>query len=397
MEKLVNNSVKKIETVNLNFKRFLIDKINWNRRLIGIKGARGTGKTTMLLQYIKENIGIIDEVLYVSLDNIYFSEYKLVDLADSFAKTGGKFLFLDEVHKYPNWSREIKNIYDDYPELKIVFTGSSILEIDKSEADLSRRAVIYQLPVLSLREYISIKYDIKINVYSLSEIMKNHKDIAGKINKQIKPLKEFNNYNLNGAYPFFMEAESEYSSHIERIINLILETDLPAFSSIDYSSVINLKKLLSVISESVPFQPNISKLSIKTGVTRDTLIKYLSYLEKAHLISLLRSNTKGISKMAKPEKIFLNNSNLLYALQPKIANIGTIRETFFNSQLSVLHKVQLPKNTDFIIDDKYYFEVGGKNKTQKQIIDTPNSFIVSDDIEYGFKNKIPLWIFGFLY
>ena len=397
MEKLVNNSVKKIETVNLNFKRFLIDKINWNRRLIGIKGARGTGKTTMLLQYIKENIGIIDEVLYVSLDNIYFSEYKLVDLADSFAKTGGKFLFLDEVHKYPNWSREIKNIYDDYPELKIVFTGSSILEIDKSEADLSRRAVIYQLPVLSLREYISIKYDIKINVYSLSEIMKNHKDIAGKINKQIKPLKEFNNYNLNGAYPFFMEAESEYSSHIERIINLILETDLPAFSSIDYSSVINLKKLLSVISESVPFQPNISKLSIKTGVTRDTLIKYLSYLEKAHLISLLRSNTKGISKMAKPEKIFLNNSNLLYALQPKIANIGTIRETFFNSQLSVLHKVQLPKNTDFIIDDKYYFEVGGKNKTQKQIINTPNSFIVSDDIEYGFKNKIPLWIFGFLY
>ena len=375
----------------------LIDKINWNRRLIGIKGARGTGKTTMLLQYIKENIGIIDEVLYVSLDNIYFSEYKLVDLADSFAKTGGKYLFLDEVHKYPNWSREIKNIYDDYPELKIVFTGSSILELDKSEADLSRRAVIYQLPVLSLREYISIKYDIKMNVYSLSEIIKNHKSIAGKINKQIKPVKEFNNYNLNGAYPFFMEAESEYSSHIERIINLILETDLPAFSSIDYSSVINLKKLLSVISESVPFQPNISKLSIKTGVTRDTLIKYLSYLEKAHLISLLRSNTKGISKMAKPEKIFLNNSNLLYALQPKIANIDTIRETFFNSQLSVLHKVQLPKNTDFIIDDKYYFEVGGKNKTQKQIIDTPNSFIVSDNIEYGFKNKIPLWLFGFLY
>ncbi|RLD50797.1 MAG: AAA family ATPase, partial [Bacteroidetes bacterium] len=205
MEKLVNNSVKKIENVNLNFKRFLIDKINWTRRLIGIKGARGTGKTTMLLQYIKENIGVSDEVLYVSLDNIYFSEYKLVDLADSFAKTGGKYLFLDEVHKYPNWSREIKNIYNDYPELKIVFTGSSILEIDKSEADLSRRAVIYQLPVLSLREYISIKYDIKMNVYSLSEIIKNHKSIAGKINKQIKPVKEFNNYNLNGAYPFFME------------------------------------------------------------------------------------------------------------------------------------------------------------------------------------------------
>ncbi len=397
MEKLFNNSVKKIENVNLNFKRFLIDKINWNRRLIGIKGARGTGKTTMLLQYIKENLGFSDEVLYVSLDNIYFSEYKLVDLADSFAKTGGKYLFLDEVHKYPNWSREIKNIYDDYPELKIVFTGSSILEIDKSEADLSRRAVIYQLPVLSLREYISIKQAIKTNVYSLPEILENHKEIASEINKKIKPVKEFNNYKINGAYPFFMEAESEYSDHLERIINLILETDLPAVSSIDYSSVINLKKLLSVISESVPFKPNISKLSIKIGITRDTLIKYLSYLEKAHLISLLRSNTKGISKMAKPEKIFLNNSNLLYAIQAGTANTGTVRETFFNSQLSVLHKVELPKNTDFIIDNKYVFEIGGKNKTQKQIVEMPNSFIVSDNIEYGFKNKIPLWLFGFLY
>ncbi len=397
MEKLFNNSVKKIENANLNFKRFLIDKINWKRRLIGIKGARGTGKTTMLLQYIKENLSVTDEVLYVSLDNIYFSEYKLVDLADNFAKIGGKYLFLDEVHKYPNWSREIKNIYDDYPELKIVFTGSSILEIDKSEADLSRRAVIYQLPVLSLREYISIKHDIETNVYSLVIILENHKEIASEINKKIKPVKEFNNYTLNGAYPFFMEAESEYSSHIERIINLIIETDLPAFSSMDYSSVMNLKKLLSVISESVPFQPNISKLSIKIGVTRDTLIKYLSYLEKAHLISLLRSNTKGISKMAKPEKIFLNNSNLLYALQPQYANIGTIRETFFNSQLSVMHKVELPQKADFIVDNKYIFEIGGKNKTQKQIIDIPNSFIVSDNIEYGYKNKIPLWLFGFLY
>ncbi len=397
MEKLFNNSVKKIETVNLKFKRFLINRINWNRRLIGIKGARGTGKTTLLLQYIKENYGTSDEVLYVSLDNIYFSEYKLVNLADNFAKIGGKYLFLDEVHKYPNWSREIKNIYDDYPELKIVFTGSSILEIDKSEADLSRRAVIYQLPVLSLREYISIKHDIETNVYSLVKILENHKEIASEINKIIKPVKEFNNYTLNGAYPFFMEAESEYSSHIERIINLIIETDLPAFSSMDYSSVMNLKKLLSVISESVPFQPNISKLSIKIGVTRDTLIKYLSYLEKAHLISLLRSNTKGISKMAKPEKIFLNNSNLLYALQPQYANIGTIRETFFNSQLSVMHKVELPQKADFIVDNKYIFEIGGKNKTQKQIIDIPNSFIVSDNIEYGYKNKIPLWLFGFLY
>ena len=397
MEQLISNSIKKIENTNLDFKRFIIDEINWKRRLIGIKGARGTGKTTLLLQYIKENFGISDEVLYISLDNIYFTDNKLVNLADTFAKSGGKHLFIDEVHKYPDWSREIKNIYDDYPELKIVFTGSSILEIDKSEVDLSRRAVIYELPALSLREFIAIKYGIETKVYSLSGILDNHKDFASQINKKIKPIKEFNNYNRYGAYPFFIEAELEYSDHIKMIINLILETDLPASTSIDYNSIIKIKQLLYVISESVPFQPNISKLSNKIGVTRDTLIKYLFYLEKAHLIALLRSNTKGISKMAKPDKIYLNNSNLLYALQPNLVNSGTIRETFFHNQLSVKHKVELPKNGDFIVDDKYVFEIGGRGKTKKQIINIQNAYIVADNIEYGFKNKIPLWLFGFLY
>jgi len=397
MEELLIKSIKKVENINIDFKRFLINKINWKRRLIGIKGARGTGKTTLLLQYIKKTYGVSEEVLYVSLDDIYFSENKLVDLASTFVKLGGKFLFLDEVHKYPNWSREIKNIYDDYSDLKVVFTGSSILEIDKGEFDLSRRAVIYELPVLSLREYINIKYGIETEVYSLNDILDNHRSIANLINKKIKPVKEFVKYNYSGAYPFFKETEYEYSSHIERIVNLILETDLPSFTAIDYSSIIKLKQLLLVISESVPFQPNISKLSIKIGVTRDTLIKYLSYLEKAHLISLLRSNTKGMSKMAKPEKIFMNNSNLLYALQPNLTNTGTIRETFFHSQLCVKHKINLPKSGDFIVDEKYVFEIGGKNKTRKQIINLPHAYIVSDNIEYGTKNKIPIWLFGFLY
>ncbi len=397
MDELINISAKKIENTSLEFKRFLIDKINWKRRLIGIKGARGTGKTTLLLQYIKENFGISDEVLFISLDSIYFSKNKLVHLADTFAKSGGKYLFIDEVHKYPDWSREIKNIYDDYPELKIVFTGSSILEIDKSEADLSRRSVIYELPTLSIREYIAFKYNIDIEIFPLSDILDNHKEIASIINKKIKPIKEFNIYNQIGAYPFFVEAELEYSGHIERIINLILETDLPAAISIDYNSIIKLKQLLLVISESVPFQPNISKLSNKIGVTRDTLIKYLVYLEKAHLISLLRSNTKGISKMAKPEKIYMDNNNLLYALQPKLANTGTIRETFFQNQLSIKHRIEIPKTGDFIVDDKYVFEIGGKSKTRKQIIDLQNAYIVLDNIEYGFRNQIPLWMFGFLY
>ena len=397
MEELLIKSVNKIENIDTDFTRFLFGKINWKRRLIGVKGARGTGKTTLLLQYIKKTYGDSEEVLYVSMDDIYFSENKLVNLADTFVKFGGKYLFLDEVHKYPSWSREIKNIYDDYPDLQVVFTGSSILEIDKGESDLSRRAVIYELPVLSLREYINIKYGIKIQTYSLCEMLDNHRSIASEINKKIKPVKEFSNYNYNGAYPFFKEAEHEYLSHIERIINLTLETDLPAFTAIEYSSIIKLKQLLLVISESVPFQPNITKLSLKIGVTRDSLIKYLFYLEKAHLISLLRSNTKGVSKMAKPEKIFMNNSNLLYALQPKFANTGTILETFFHSQVSVKHKISLPKTGDFIVDEKFVFEIGGKNKTRKQIADLPNAYIVSDNIEYGIKNKIPIWLFGFLY
>ena len=397
MEGIINKSVKKIENTNLSFKRFLSEMINWERRLIGIKGARGTGKTIMILQYIKENYGISDEVLYVSLDDIYFSENKLVELADTFVKSGGKYLFFDEVHKYQNWSREIKNIYDDYPELKVVFTGSSILEIDKGESDLSRRAVIYKLPVLSLREYIAIDQGIVIKTYSLTNILENHKEIASEINKQIKPIKELNNYNKLGAYPFFKEAELEYLHHIERIINLILETDLPAVTPIDFSSITKLKQLLLVISESVPFTPNISKLSGRVGVTRDTIVKYLSYLEKAQLVSLLRSNNKGIGKMAKPEKIFLNNSNLMFALQPGLINQGTIRETFFQNQISVQHKIAIPKNGDFIIDNKYTFEIGGKNKTYHQIANIENSFIISDNIEYGFKNKIPLWLFGFLY
>jgi len=397
MENLIDKSTKKIENINTDFKRFLIKEINWDRKLIGIKGARGTGKTTLLLQYIRENYGLSDEVLYVSLDDIYFSENKLVALADAFAKIGGKFLFLDEVHKYPDWSREIKNIYDDFPELKIVFTGSSILEIDKSESDLSRRSVVYELPVLSLREYIALKGGVNLEVYSLSDILLNHKEIEVQINKRIKPIKELKEYNQSGAYPFFVEAEKEYSNHIERIINLILETDLPAFTSIDFASIVKLKQLLYVISESVPFQPNISRLSVKIGITRDTLIRYLSYLEKAHLISLLRTNTKGISKMAKPDKIYLNNNNLMYALQPGLVNPGTIRETFFQNQLSVKHKVDLPQKGDFIVDDNYIFEVGSKNKTQKQIIDMPNAFIVPDNLEYGYRNRIPLWLFGFLY
>lgn len=397
MEALLNKSLQKVSNENTKFKRYLYNRIDWNDRLISIKGARGVGKTTLLLQQIKENHGTTPEVLYVSLDDIYFGENKLVSLADRFVKTGGEYLFLDEVHKYPGWSREIKNIYDDFQNLKVVFTSSSALEILKGDADLSRRAIIYEMANLSLREYVELEYNIKLPVISLDEILNNHLNLALEIGKQIKPIKIFNEYIKFGVYPYYTENKNNYFQRIENTVKLVLETDLPAIINIDYYSVYKLKKLLHVISTNVPFKPNISELSRKIGVTRDTLLRYFDYLNRAHIISLLHSDKSGMSIMAKPEKVYLENTNLLYALTDKTINTGTLRETFFFNQLKKDNAIRFSGLGDFIVNKKYIFEVGGKNKTQKQIAGLPDAFIVSDDIETGFKNKIPLWMFGFLY
>ncbi len=399
MERLFEQSVRRVKNTPTVFTRFLFERINWHRRLIGIRGPRGVGKTTLLLQYIKLKLNASDSALYVSLDDLYFANHTIAELADYFVKLGGKFLFLDEIHKYPSWSRELKNIYDNYPDLQIVFTGSSALDIDKGDADLSRRAVMYDLPVMSLREYLAINNIGVFSTFSLSEIIENHREISLEITDKIKPLKYLYEYFRTGAYPFFNEVGNaeEYYQHLQRIVNLILETDLPAFTQIDYLSVYKLKKLLSVIAESVPFHPNISKLSERIGVMRDTLVRYLYYLERAGLIALVHRHRKGISKLSKPEKIYLNDTNLVYALQGNSANIGTVRETFFRSQLSVNYDVKIPDKGDFIVDDKFIFEIGGKNKTQKQIAGLKDAYVAIDGIEYGVDNKIPLWLFGFLY
>jgi predicted AAA+ superfamily ATPase len=397
MDILVDKSTKKIQQTELKFVRYLDKQINWERRLIGIKGARGAGKTTLLLQYLKKKFGASEAALYVSLDDVYFSANKLVELANRFVKNGGQVLLLDEIHKYPNWSREIKNIYDDHADLKIIFTGSSILDIDKAEYDLSRRAVLYELNNLSLREYIELKNDQKLPSFTLNEIISNHRDISAQITNDIKPIKEFNSYLENGAYPFFLETGKDYHQHINRIINLILETDLPASISIEFNSVIKLKKLLYIISESVPFSPNISNLSSAMEVNRDTVIRHLQYLERAKLLYLVQSVGKGISKMSKPAKIYLENPNLMKALNAEKTNPGNLRETFFINQLSSFFEVKIPTKGDFLVDSKYLFEIGGKNKTYHQIANIENSFIVSDEIEFGSGNKIPIWLFGFLY
>jgi uncharacterized protein len=397
MESLIRKSLKKVQGTDTSFKRYLYGMIDWSDRLIFIKGARGTGKTTMLLQHIKENFGTSEETLYVSLDDIWFADNSLIDLAEQFVNLGGKFLYLDEVHKYPNWSREIKNIYDDHPGLKIVITSSSALHIFNQQADLSRRAIVYDLHELSLREFIALQYNKLFPVLNIQQLLSDHIDLSFGIIEKIKPLRIFKEYCQIGCYPYFLENPDNYQQRLLATVSTILETDLPAILNIDYSSVLKLKKLLYIIAASVPFKPNISGLSNKTGIARDTLLRYLDHLSEAQLILLLQSNKGGNSILTKPEKIYLHNSNLMVALAENDANVGTTRETFFLNQLSAAGKVNYSDQGDFVFQDKYIFEVGGKNKTPKQIKGLTDAYIVADDIESGYKNKIPLWLFGFLY
>lgn len=397
MDSLYQKFYKKIELVSLDFKRNLMEQIQWDARLIGIKGARGVGKTTLLLQYIKENLPINESTLYVSLDNIWFAENKLSTLTEDFVKRGGKYLFLDEVHKYPNWSQELKNIYDDYPELKVVFTGSSLLEILNARADLSRRAVVYTLQGLSYREYLHLKSGIQLPKFELRDLVQNHVQLSLEINRTIRPLRYFEEYLKTGYFPYFQEVPSLYYHRIEEVINMTLEVELPLLRKVEVSYVSKLKQLLQIISESVPFIPNVSKLSERIGVNRNTFTTYLFFLQEANLTRNIYKDASGITLLQKPDKIYLENTNFQYALAPKNTEKGSIRETFLVNQLSYQYQVEYVDQGDFLIDRTYTLEVGGSGKTKKQIQGIPNSFIVSDELEYGTGTKIPLWMFGFLY
>jgi predicted AAA+ superfamily ATPase len=366
--------------------------------MISILGARGVGKTTLILQYIKQEFGApSNKVLFADVNHIYFSQNSLIDFADSFYKQGGKYLFLDEIHKYQNWSNELKQIFDTYADLHIVFTGSSILEIQKGEADLSRRLVSYFLPGLSFREYLEFNHNLSFSIVNLPEILSDHMAFSFDINNQIRPLEYFHEYLKHGYYPYFKENKKSYYEKLLNTINLILEVDLPAADKIDFSNIQKLKQLLAIVSQSVPFKPNTQKLSTLIGVSRPTLVRFFHLLDRAQLLSTLRASTKGIQQMAKPDKIYLNNTNLIYALAGITSDIGNIRKSFFMNQLSYQHQISLPKTGDFLVNQKYLFEVGGKNKAQKQIAGIDNAFIVKDHIESGRSNIIPLWIFGFLY
>lgn len=398
MESLIEKYRQKLLFTSLDFVRSTMQDIDWEARLIGIKGARGVGKTTLLLQYIKLHlVEFMEYTLYVSLDSIWFNNHRLVDLADDFARKGGKYLFLDEVHKYDGWAQELKNIYDDHPQLKIVFTGSSLLEILNARADLSRRAVIYTMQGFSFREYLCIETGINFDRLTLNQILENHVTVAGEIIRQVKPLQYFEGYLKHGYYPFYREQPGLYEIRLGEVINMMLEIELPLLRAVELSYVKKVKQLLAIIAESVPFTPNVSKLSEKIGINRATLLSYLYYLDEIGLTRNLHKEAPGISILQKPSKIYLENTNLIYTFARENANAGNVRETFFANQTGFQHEILYDDYGDFWVNKAYHFEIGGKKKSAKQLKGAKEGFIVADNIEFGINNKIPLWLFGFMY
>ena len=389
MDELFSIYYELLKSTGTGFKRYLHGVINWNSRLLSITGARGTGKTTMLLQHIKLS-GIRDSSIYVSADNILLSKTGLFELAGTFYRLGGKHIFIDEIHKYPNWSTEIKNIYDSYPGLQVVFTGSSILDLYHGSADLSRRLVSYHLHGLSFREYLLFNSNIRIEPTTLENIVNK------RTNFEIdKPLLHFKKYLTTGYYPFFKEDDFNY--RLNSAINAVLEIDIPKYLELKVSTIDKLKQLMQIIAESSPFKPNISKIAELLEISRNVLPNYLAYLDRAGLINRITGQTKGIRALGKTQKIYLDNTNLMSTLSLENYNTGNARETFFVNQLILNHTVNLHSQADFIIDNNYIFEIGGKNKDGKQIRNLNNSFLVKDDIEHGFVNVLPLWNFGLLY
>ncbi|GHV86943.1 ATPase AAA [Spirochaetia bacterium] len=408
MEELLETSRRRIINTSMDFVRSINHKVQWKARLIGVRGARGTGKTTLLLQHIKEVFAAEpDRVLYASLDNLWFSRNSLLELADRFVKRGGTHLFLDEIHKYPEWARVIKNLYDDYPELSIVFTGSSLLEILNARADLSRRAIVYTMQGLSFREYLNLTTGTAFPVYGLEDILHNHGKISAEICGVIKPFQYFAAYLQTGYYPYFTEGPDLYPMRLEETVAMILEMELPLLRGVEMAYIPKLKQLLAVISESAPFIPNISKLGERIGINRQTLIAYIQYLAEARLTRNLYKEAGGISVLQKPDKLFLENTNLMYLFKGASWDTGNVRETFLANQLAYEHSIVFPDAGDFFVDGKYLIEVGGKHKTRRQLkaadaeaeLSGADSaaWVAADDIEYGYDKKIPLWLFGFLY
>lgn len=396
MESLLEKSATLVQRVSSEKTRYLYHEINWNNRLIGVKGARGTGKTTLLLQKLKTLQLSPTQGTYWSLDDFYFTTHSLVETAEEFFKKGGEFLFLDEVHKYENWSIHIKNLYDFYPDLKIVFTGSSIIDISREEGDLSRRMLMYTLPGLSYREYLTFHDLYDFEHIPLEDILSVDRKWTNMFPSEFKPLAHFQDYLKYGYYPFSMEDKQGYATRLQQLVRLIVEYDMAELKGFDIRNAKKMLQLLNVVAANVPFQPNITNIATKSDIHRNSVVTYLHFLEQAQLIRLLYASGISLATLQKPEKVYLDNPNLAFAFSTADPNKGNLRETYFISQAAVRHQVSYPKQGDFLVDDIYTFEVGGKDKTNKQISDVKNGFVVSDDVEYPV-TKLPLWLFGFLY
>ena len=393
---LIENYHRKISKVSMRFKRYLYKKINWDARIICIRGARGVGKTTLLLQHILDNFDNIDDTLYASLDDLWFAEWSLMDLVDWADRQGIKRLYLDEVHRYPNWSQTLKNIYDSYPDMGIAYTSSSLLILDHAKVDLSRRQTSYNLYGMSFREYLEFNDILNEESISLEGLLTDHVKYAMRITQKCKVYKYFEDYLRHGYYPFYNENPKDFEIRLRDTINVVIENDLPSVENMEFETLQKTKKLLMTISKNVPFEPKMSELWKQLKTNNELGLKMLYALDKAQILSLLTSQVKNYKHLYKPEKIFLGNTNLMHVLCLSVDK-GNERETFFYSQLGAEHEILYPSKGDFLVDDTFLFEVGGKNKSFDQIADIPSSFLAVDDTDTGYGNRIPLWLFGFLY
>lgn len=389
MNSLFEYSNQLIARVDTAFIRYSYHRMNWQNRLIGLIGPRGVGKTTLVLQYIKSNLNL-QQTLYVTAEDFYFAKNRLTDLAEDFVKSGGKYLFIDEIHKYPDWSKELKLIYDYHQDLKVVFTGSSVLDIRKGSSDLSRRAVVYTMQGLSFREYLMLFHQKKVPKFTLEDIVNHQVDVP-----QIpRPLPLFADYLKKGYYPF--AKEDDFGLKLQQVVNQTLEVDIPTYAEMNIATGRKLKQLLAIVAQSVPFKPNMSKIAEMLKISRNNIADYLLYMEEAGMVAQLRGPTKGIRALGKVDKVYLDNTNLVYNLAEEQQNTGNVRETFFLNQLRVNHQISSSVLADFKVDTMD-FEIGGKNKDLKQIKNAEKGFLVKDDIERGFLNTIPLWHFGLMY
>lgn len=396
LQPLFNNYHRKIAKVDLHFKRYLYSRINWKARIISIKGARGVGKTTMLLQHILENYTDIDQTLYASLDDLWFSTRSLIDLVDWADQHGIRRLYLDEVHRYEQWSETLKNIYDNYPDMSIVYTSSSLLIMDNAKVDLSRRQTTYTLYGMSFREFLAFEEVLQVDMIPLEDLLQHHVRLAMQMTQQVKVAPLFETYLHHGYYPFYRDAGEDFPTRLRETVSVVIDTDLPAVENLSFETLQKVKKLVMIISERVPFQPNMSELWKQLSTNNELGLRMLYALDKAQILALLTSKTKNYRFLYKPDKIFLDNSNLMHVLCA-VVNKGNERETFFHTQLRVTTDVKHPLKGDFLVDDKFLFEVGGRKKSFEQIADVPDSFLAVDDTEVGHGNRIPLWMFGFLY